>query len=340
MNKKGHKHKQEYNGARPFKFNEEEMTKLSAVLEKAETAMEGWLASINTIKSTYAVLKGAFVKADKEEGEKCLPDDLTEDSFTDIYNQYNYAYNGVDGDSTKKGLDGWQKAAFNHFQCMNYDENISKIKEFGISAPTQGQKDSNTAEAESVDDLFLSQECDGFIDYQGRCIETVNCKVPTGQPTYITFDDLVDLAEIEAGCEEIPEKFVMTGRVLERSETVPNPWGGSTEVPEGTIRAKVLVMTKLPKDSCSIILKFPALDKDSCFDYQNDAGESWGALTDDQRRDAEPSDYKLIYDDQNASMNDLASRQIVEIALFDRTETGEDEAIDDDEAILDSLLGE
>ena len=325
-------------GPGSFKFQQDQMTKLAAVLEKAEASMAGWLSSINTIKSTYALLTEAFVKADKEDAEKCLPDDLTEENFEPIYTQYDYAFNGKDGDKTKKGLDGWQKAAFNHFQCMNYDNNIRKIKEFGISAPTQGQKDSNSSASGSVDDLFLTEECSGFTDHRGRCVEMVTCKVPTGQATYITFDDLVDLAEIQSGCEEVPEKFVMTGRVLERSETVPNPWGGSTEVPEGTIRAKVLVMTKLPKDSCSVILKFPALDKDSCFDYQNSAGESWTSLTDEQRADADPADYKLVYDDQKASMKELSSRQIIEIALFDRTEI--DEEGDNDEAILESLFDE
>lgn len=325
-------------GPGSFKFQQDQMTKLAAVLEKAEASMSGWLTSINTIKSTYATLKTAFVKADKDDAEKCLPDDLTEENFADIYTQYDYASNGVTGDKTKKGLDGWQKAAFNHFQCMNFDENIRKIQEFGVSAPTQGQKDSNLSGAGSVDDLFLSEECEGFYDHRGQCVEMVTCRVPTGQATYITFDDLVDLAEIESGCEEVPEKFVMTGRVLERSETVPNPWGGSTEVPEGTIRAKVLIMTKLPKDSCSITLKFPALDKDSCFDYQNAAGESWSAMTDEQRADADPADYKLAYEDQDASMKELSSREIVEIALFDRTNAEEEG--DNDEAILESFFDE
>ena len=325
-----------------FAFLASEMTKLDAILTKAEAAMTGWKKSINVIKGTYAKLKNALVKADQEDAQKCMPDEIgTQAAFEKIYNLYDLALNGKTDDNANRGVEGWQKASFNHFQCMNYDDNIRKIKEFGLTAPTQGQKDSN--KEESTDSLFVTQEgCDGFYDNFGKCVEMVTCKVPSGGATYVTFDDLLAKATIEDGCDEVPEKFAMHGRVLERNETVRDPWGGSRQVEAGTIRAKVLIMTKLPKASCKVTLQFPKLDKDSCFDYKNAAGTSWSSLTDDERSAATASDYTLQYEPSETNMEKLSSRQIVDIALFPNSQiqsSAEKDAGGGDDT-LESLLDE
>lgn len=324
-----------------FSFKQEEMDKLNAVLAKAEAAMDGWQSSINTIKATYAKLKTALVKADAAEDQKCMPNEIgEEEEFTKLYSNFDKAFNGsgVTGDLVNRGIEGWQKAAFNHFQCMEYDQNIETIKRFGISAVTQGIKDSNSEAADEA--AFLTEECSGHYDQWGKCVETVDCKVPAGGVTYIPFDELIQKGEISEGCDEITEKFAMLGRVLGHDEEVRDPWGGSHVVPKGVIRAKVLLMTKMPKQSCSITLKFPELDKDGCFLYENTAGVSWASLTTDQIQEATASDYTLQYEDEVVPMNDLASRQIVEIALYPNSqiESAAEEAGDSDEDTLDSFF--
>ncbi|MDD9952235.1 MAG: hypothetical protein OXT67_11795 [Zetaproteobacteria bacterium] len=303
-----------------FTFTSDEIGKLEQILEKAVTALDGWADSIATVKKTYNLMRKAAVKAADSSSGRCIPDELaTTAAFEAMYSDFDAAYNGIEGNSENRGLTKWQDAAFRHFQCMSMDENIRRINEFGISAPVQGIKDSNSRSTSSQggsssDDLFLvNGGCqDGKImDHRGQCIEMVSCKIPAGATTYIPFGGLIDLASIQDGCQDVKQKVAFMG-----GKAKHNHERNGVQIQEGDLVSKVLLMTRLPQSSCKVTVQFPALDNNGCFKYTNSEGKNWGDLTDEERRSATASDYTMSFESQEVPMSQMASREIMELILI------------------------
>jgi hypothetical protein len=295
-----------------FSFTSDQVAKLQAVLKKAVTSLDGWADSIKKIKDTYMVIKNAALKAEADDSHKCVADEIgSKAAFTTIYVRFDQAYNGVTNDKTSRGLKNWQEIALNHFQCMDMDQNLLRIRNFGISAPISGIEDSNASAANAKEALLTAEAatCD-FTDGRGRCIKNIACQIPAGAETYVPFNTLLDKGEIEAGCEGVTQKVAMMGRVNAHDHKV-----NSIEVPAGQLVASVLLMTSMPKKSCSLTLKVPSMDKDSCFVYANAEGKSWGELTADERKAATASDYSLAYDSKKVPMLNIANREVIQVML-------------------------
>ena len=310
-----------------FSFATKDLTALSAVLEKGKANLDAWAKGIKDIKATYAVLRKAAVKVDSGDANKCLPDAIgTQAKFEGIYNSFKNAVLG-DGTTTNRGLEKTQKAAFNHFQCMDMDENIRRIRDFGLSAPVQGVKGANSATAKAEEDsLFLQDACTGFYNHLGQCVEVVSCSIPSGAVTYLTFDNLLDLATIEDECKTIEEKVGMTGRYNELEFKV-----GDQVVPEGVFTANVMLVTKMPKNDCKITLKFPKLDDNGCFVYQSTAGKKFSELTAKEKSTAKAADYPLQYETSETSLENFANKEVFQVLLVKGSEV-ESQKEKDDEA--------
>ncbi len=304
-----------------FTFTADKITNLQAVLKKASTALDGWAGSIKDIKNTYGVLKNAALKAEQKDAKTCVADEIgTQAAFKVIYDKFTLAYNGDTSSTTSRGLKNWQSAALNHFMCMEMDDNLRRIRDFGINAPTSGIVDSNKTVKDLSSSMFLvapaqdslelaADTCD-YTDPQGRCIKSVACQIPAGSETYIPFDTLLTKATIDTGCDNIVDKVAMMGRVNQLDHTV-----NGIDVPAGALEAKVLLMTSLPKADCKLTLQIPKLNKDSCFIYANTAGKIWGDLTSDQRAAAKASDYVLQYDSKPIPIQNIANREVIQVLL-------------------------
>lgn len=321
-----------------FKFVAADLEKLLGVLGKyqvvdgkkvwsqtktAGESLEGWSQAITDIKDVYADLLKAANKVNAAEASKCVPDEIgTQAAFETMYKRFELAVNGDGtGKGTNRGISKWQDAAFNHFQCINMDESLRKIRDFGVTAPGQGIKDSNstTATASSTggttetsnEGLFMGGNCTGFYDHRGKCVEVVKCEVPSGISTYWTFDSILDQATIDPNCSDLEEKVAMTGRRNALERTV----NGHT-VPANVIMADVALVTKVPNNDCSITLKFPKLDTNSCFVFANATGTTWSSLTAQQKAAAKGSDYPLQWDTKKVPLGDIGNKEIFPVIIL------------------------
>ena len=307
-----------------FTISTDALIKLKKVLKLATKALYGWQESIKKVTDTYGKLKEAALKVDADEAGKCLPDNFKDEtSFAAIYNAFDEALNGkVDSAGNKldrtvaanRGLEDWTEAAFNHFQCMEMDQNIRQLEEFGLNAPIQGIKGVSSGEDSSTSATFLTQqECSGYMDHRGRCVEMVSCSIPAGGKSFITFDELIDMATIQEGCEEVTENVSMIGRVNGRQFKV-----GDKDVPAEVLVAKVTMMTSQAQEECSIKLKFPLI-KDGCFVYQDANKKSWGDLTATELKTAKAANFKLAYEEKEVDMDQISDRDIFEVILVPGT---------------------
>lgn len=343
----------EFKQAGHFSMTKAEADKLKNVLEKAKTAVDGWSNSIKDIKDTYAKIKSAALTA---ANDGCLSDDIADKTiFQAFYETYKVAVKGNKDDKENPGMDKLMQKYFNHDMCMNMDENLNMIREFSLTAPMRGIADSNIQNDDDaiVDDAFLTSaqdqeekdSCDSErFDNYGKCVEEIKCSVPAGGQDFIAFDTLLELAVIEDGCDKVEEKVAMIGRKNQRKYTIQAMTGFDERGPrfedytidKGALVANISIKTRLPKQNCKITLKFPKMDKNSCWVFKNEAGKSWAELTADELKTASGTDFALQFNDEQVSMRDVGSDEFIEAVMAktdDNTVTNEedvnDSAIDD-----------
>ena len=107
----------------------------------------------------------------------------------------------------------------------------------------------------------------------------------------------------------------------------------------------VALVTRMPKDNCKVTLKFPKLDDNGCFVYQNAAGKAFSALTAKEKSTAKAADYPIQYENHDTSLSDFANKEIFEVMLVKGSEVQSQKEKSEEENTggdteLDQLIGE
>lgn len=281
-----------------FSFTLNEIKALEKILVQTTSALDSWANSLASIKKTYSTIRAAAVRVTDDRARRCIPDEIASHSrFEPIYTEFNRAYHGIKQDQKHRGIAEWQDNVFRHFQCMSMDKNIRVIKNFGLSAPTQGQKNPNT----------VSESLNG----QRPENEPLRCAIPPGASTYIPFDGLLDLTSVGDGCHNIKQKVALIGK-----EAMLDHIRNGVHISSGDLIAKVLMMTHLTKEDCVITAQLPKLDENQCFVYTNNQDISWTDLSHTEHRRATASEFSLSFKTIQVELEEIASQDIMELLLL------------------------
>lgn len=284
-------------------YGKMELTNLESLednLALAHSRIDSWQESIAIIVSFYDMLNDAANQAHHEE-EACLVADLNADNFKTSVANFKVAYDD---------LETYRNKAYNHISCIEMDDYIFKIRELVTYAPMTGLED--ILVDEDLGEVFLVEdECTGFYDWQGECVNTVECDAPNAEDRYIIMEDLLSEATIASGCENITERIGLYGQ----RHSLPDIKYG-VPIKSGDVTVRAYLMTSHDDGfsalkSCYVSLKIPRLNKDGCWEYEHEDDSSllWTKLTDEEKSAADRAKYTLSYDTQKVNMDEISNRK-------------------------------
>ena len=315
-----------------FNMTTVQHTATTELVENTAAYIEDWKEVLEGITVIYNVLEKAAIKTEGE--SKCLIEEVdTEEKFETLYTPYKLAVDGFDQmwDCSNVGTEGSLKyyrcKVENNNMCQEWDQDLNRIKRFGMSAPRYQTGSSSVTDSGGA---LLTEE-------SSSTEEKVACAIPSGAETYVDFKSLLNLASTSEGCNQISEKILAHG-ALNTSN--------SRDFPAGSMYAKLLIITSIAKGAtCEVDVKQPAINAETgCWDYVNSDGTTYAAASAAAKEAGEQVEgtFTLKYSSDSIEVDKIFSKDKIELIMMPNStfKDAEGNSTTDTDALLEELANE